>query len=225
MVISNCWFSPTLVHTCKVKCKHTQLLIAETVGKHLRMTDPEINYRGFFHREIARISKISPRFHRISSMLLDHIIMCLITIPTAVLFVIISTFMGFELNDGLIFYTWVLLISIYINKDFFNAKSPAKRIMGYQVVSRKTGIPATELQCFVRNFTIFVAWPLEVIIAYINPKRRIGDFLANTEVVTSKKEKLNSIWAEFKKAKLKTNFVGIIIIGGIYFYALSYIIP
>ena len=167
----------------------------------------------------------SPRFHRISAMLLDHFLMCILIIPIAILFAIISDKLGFKLNDGMSFYVWVLMIFVYYNKDFYNAKSPAKRMMGYQVVDRKTEKPATELQCFVRNFTICIAWPLEVIIGFINPERRIGDFIANTKVVLSEKEKLKSVWKELKRTKLKTNFIGIILIGGVYFYGLSYIIP
>ena len=157
-------------------------------------------------------------------MLLDHFLMCVLIIPIAILFVIISDKIGFKLNDGMSFYVWILIIFIYYNKDFFNAKSPAKRIMGYQVVDRKTEKPATELQCFVRNFTICVAWPLEVIVGFINPERRIGDFIANTKVVLSEKQKLKAIWTDLKQVKLKPNFIGIIVIGITYFYGLSFII-
>jgi len=158
-------------------------------------------------------------------MLLDHILMSILIIPIGIIFSIISEKLGFKLNEGMSFYVWVLIIFIYYNKDFYNAKSPAKRIMGYQIVDRKTDKPATELQCFVRNFTICVAWPLEVIVGFINPERRIGDIIANTKVVLSEKEKLKTLWAELKKTKLKTNSIGIIIIGAIYFYGLTYIIP
>jgi uncharacterized RDD family membrane protein YckC len=171
------------------------------------------------------IANRSPRFHRISAMLLDHFLMCVLIIPIAILFGIILEKSGFRLNDGMIFYVWVLIIFIYYNKDFFNAKSPAKRIMGYQVVDRQTENPASELQCFVRNFTICVAWPIEVIVGFFNPERRIGDYLANTKVILSEKEKLKTIWSDLKRTKLKMNYIGIIIIGIIYFYGLSYIIP
>ncbi|MCF6222791.1 MAG: hypothetical protein L3J34_03580 [Flavobacteriaceae bacterium] len=105
------------------------------------------------------------------------------------------------------------------------AKSPAKRILGYQVIDRKTEKPASELQCFIRNLTIAVAWPLEVVVGYVNPERRIGDFIANTKVVVSEKEKLKTLWTDLKNKKLKLNLIGILIIGGIYFYGLSLIFP
>jgi uncharacterized RDD family membrane protein YckC len=73
--------------------------------------------------------------------------------------------------------------------------------------------------------TICVAWPLEVVIGFVNPERRIGDFIANTKVVESEKEKLKSIWTDLKSTTLQINFIGILIIGGIYFYGLSLILP
>lgn len=189
------------------------------------MTKNTENNSGFFsHEMFYKLANRSPRFHRISAMLLDHFLMCFFIIPIAILFTITAEILGFKLLDGMRFYVWILIFFLYYSKDFFNAKSPAKRIMGYQVINRKTGKPATELQCFVRNFTI-VAWPIEVIVGFLNPERRIGDFLANTKIVLSEKEKLKTIWTDLKRTKLKLNYIGIIIIGIIYFFGLSYIIP
>jgi len=165
------------------------------------------------------------RLRRIASMLLDHFIMCILIIPPSIILTIISENIGLKMNDGMGFFVFFLIVFIYLNKDFFKGKSPAKRILGYQVINRKTEKPATELQCFVRNLTICVAWPLEVIIGFINPQRRIGDFIANTKVVESEKEKLKTIWTDLKNTTLKINFIGILIIGGIYFYGLSLILP
>lgn len=99
---------------------------------------------------------------------------------------------------------------MYLNKDFFNTKSPAKQILGYQVINRKTEKPATELQCFIRTFTICLAWPLEVIVGFINPERRIGDFITNTKVVVSEKEKLISLWTDLKSTTMKLNFIRVL---------------
>jgi len=185
----------------------------------------ETEYKGILHKEVNRLSNVNPRFHRISSMLLDHIIMCLLVVPMAILiFIIVMNFedkLNKEFGIALIFVPFF----IYLNKDFFKSKSPAKRILGYQVLDKKTNNPANELQCFVRNLTICVAWPLEVIVSLINPERRIGDFLANTKVVSAEKEKLKSIWSDLKNMTIKINYIGILIIGGIYFYGLSLIWP
>ncbi|AXT59280.1 hypothetical protein D1816_02590 [Aquimarina sp. AD10] len=160
------------------------------------------------------------RIRRVSSMFLDHLIISMSIIPLAIILAIFFDLIGLRLSEGKEFYAFFLMIFVYLNKDFFNSKSPAKRISGYQVINRRTKSPATELQCFVRNLTIFVAWPLEVVVGFMNPGRRIGDFIANTEVVESEKEKLKSIWTDLKSTTLKSNFIGILIIGGIYFYGL-----
>jgi uncharacterized RDD family membrane protein YckC len=192
------------------------------VSKHLMN---ETEYKGILHKEVNRLAGINPRFHRISSMLLDHIIMTIVIVPPMILLMILATIGILKIGNGTFSVVFFFLMFIYINKDFFNAKSPAKRILGYQVIDRKTEKPASELQCFVRNLTIAVAWPLEVIIGLINPERRIGDFLANTKVVVSEKEKLKTIWTDLKSKTLKLNLIGILIIGVIYFYGLSLIMP
>lgn len=158
-------------------------------------------------------------------MFLDHCLMCLLIVPLGILIFGLGALMKDNLNNGIGMVLVFLPFFVYLNKDFFNAKSPAKRILGFQVIDRKTNNPANEFQCFVRNLTICVAWPLEVIVGLINPERRIGDFLANTKVITSEKQKFKSIWTDLKNTKLKTNFIGILIIGGIYFYGLSLLLP
>ncbi|MDP2540049.1 MULTISPECIES: RDD family protein [Tenacibaculum] len=180
----------------------------------------DIEDKGFIHKEISRISNISPRFYRVSSMLLDHFIMCLLTIPLGIIVSVIV--FKFELTHtksiGMILFS--IPMFIYMNKDFLKAKSPAKRIMGYQIIDIKTSKPASEFQCFLRNLTI-IGWPLEVIVGLINPQRRLGDFLANTKVITSEKEELKFIWNDLKNIKVKVNFIGILILGGLFFYGLS----
>ncbi len=75
------------------------------------------------------------------------------------------------------------IYALYFCKDSFNGKSPGKKIMGLQVVNHKTMLPANPWRCIVRNlFSIF--WPIEAIVALANPSRRIGDFVAGTEVVS-----------------------------------------
>jgi uncharacterized RDD family membrane protein YckC len=188
------------------------------------MTETNNNNDGIIVGEISKVANSNPRINRILSMFLDHCIMCLLIVPLGFLIFGLGALMKDNLNNEIGIVLIFIPFFIYLNKDFFNAKSPAKRILGFQIIDRKTNKSANELQCFVRNLTICVAWPLEVIVGLINPERRIGDFLTNTKVVISEKEKFKSIWTDLKNAKLKTNFIGIIIIGGIYFYGLSQLI-
>ncbi|MEH1009580.1 RDD family protein, partial [Winogradskyella sp. ECml5-4] len=195
------------------------------VGKHLRMTETNNNSDGIIVDGISKVANSNPRINRILSMLLDHFIMTLVIVPPMIILMILKANGILEIGNGTFSVIFFFMMFIYLNKDFFNAKSPAKRILGYQVINRKTEKSASELQCFVRNLTIAVAWPLEVIVGLINPERRIGDFLANTKVVVSEKEKLKTIWTDFKRKTLKLNLIGIIIIGVIYFYGLSLLMP
>ncbi len=189
----------------------------------LKMNETE--YKGVLHKEVTKLSNINSRFHRISSMLLDHIIMTIVIVPPMILMMILLANDILQFDHRILSATFFLMMFIYVNKDFFNAKSPAKRILGYQIINRNTGDPATELQCFIRNLTIAVAWPLEVIVGYINPKRRIGDFIANTKVVKAEKEKLKSILIDLKNVKFKLSLLLILILGTIYFYGLSLTMP
>lgn len=188
------------------------------------MTKTNNNNDGIIVGEISKVANSNPRINRILSMFLDHCIICLLIVPLGFLIFGLGALMKDNLNNEIGIVLIFIPFFIYLNKDFFNAKSPAKRVLGFKIIDRKTNKSANELQCFVRNLTICVAWPIEVIVGLINPERRIGDFLANTKVVISEKEKFKSIWTDLKNAKLKTNFIEIIIIGGIYFYGLSQLI-
>ena len=65
-----------------------------------------------------------------------------------------------------------------------------------------------------------VAWPLEVIIGFINPQRRIGDYLAKTLVVPAEKQDVKLILTDIKSTKLKLNYITIVLIAIVYFYGL-----
>lgn len=183
----------------------------------------ETQYKGILHEIINKLAGINPRFHRISSMLLDHILMSILIVPLGILsFILVIQFEEY-LNKFVGSSILLIPFFIYMNKDFFRGKSPAKRIMGYQVMNLKTNQPANELQCFIRNLTL-IGWPIEVIIGLVSPHRRIGDFLANTKVINSEKETLKSIFKDIKRIKFNFNFIGILIISVFYFYALTFIL-
>jgi len=92
-------------------------------------------------------------------------------------------------------FTFVLL-----NKDFFNGRSVAKRVFGYQVVQANTDKPAEPFKCMLRNITLII-WPVEVIVSLISPGRRLGDFLAGTVVVVSPSEEPKTILIDMENTK------------------------
>ncbi|UOQ69184.1 hypothetical protein [Hymenobacter volaticus] len=73
------------------------------------------------------------------------------------------------------------VLVLYLNKDFFNGRSPLKHLLGTQVRHTR-GNPVNELQAFWRNTTLFV-WPLEILVVLLSRGKRIGDFITNTAVV------------------------------------------
>lgn len=168
----------------------------------------------------SRVSAI-PKDRRLISMFLDHAIMIGIIVPLMIILALIGTEYPNMMSNEMgifIFYSFVFL---YLNKDFVGGKSLAKRIMGFQVIDRKTGENASELQCFVRNLTICVAWPIEVIICLIYPQRRIGDFLANTQIVKNEKLGAKSIFKDLKRLKLRWTYILIVLMAFVYFYLLD----
>ncbi len=100
---------------------------------------------------------------------------------------------GKSLNDKSLNTTssidWTLIImylamSLYFNKDVFQGKSIAKRIVKQQIIDIKTNEVASPIKCLIRNITIPI-WIIEVIVVLYSPSRRIGDFIAGTKVINA----------------------------------------
>jgi hypothetical protein len=112
-------------------------------------------------------------------------------------FFFISFFVQRYSGLNLSWFVSVVLIFIYLSKDFFRAKSIAKRLIGLQVIDQKTNLPASRLKCFIRNITV-VIWPIEVVVTLGSTHRKLGDVLANTRVEQSNKEPIESLIKEIK---------------------------
>jgi uncharacterized RDD family membrane protein YckC len=119
--------------------------------------------------ESSRATPVSRKM-RLLSMLLDHAILCLVCIPP---FFLLPT-----VGEG----GFYALLVPYLNKDFLQGRSPAKRLLGLHL-HEATGRPANELRAFLRNVT-FLLWPVEVLLVLGSPKR-LGDYVAGTQVVGS----------------------------------------
>jgi len=156
-------------------------------------------------------------------MLLDHFTMgFIIAIPLILLSFLINSDDPFEISTAE-HITFYLMTLIYLNKDFLRGKSFAKRKLGLQLINRRTGKSANELQCFIRNITVLV-WPLEVMVIMVSPKRRIGDLLANTKVELGEKEDVSSIFADLKQFKLTSTTIWTLGLGLIYIGIFWYVI-
>lgn len=157
---------------------------------------------------------------RLASMLVDHFIM------TFAMFIPILPFMVIGMKDAFnisheqtsmeptfMIYGFILGFAMYFNKDFFDGRSPAKRILKNQVINNKTGEVAGPLKCLLRNLTIPI-WPLEAIFILINPQRRLGDYIAGTRI-----EPYNS--ENIKKKKEIKDYILPITIGLLFTYLIT----
>ena len=146
---------------------------------------------------------------RLASMLVDHFAMTFIMMIIVMPGFAISMFNAFNQDHnpnssifGGISFMFAFGFSAYFNKDIFNGRSPAKRILKMQVIDNKTGKVANPLKCLVRNLTIPL-WPLEVIFVLIDPKRRLGDKIAGTRIdYVENPEKTKMNWSKFSIALL-----------------------
>jgi uncharacterized RDD family membrane protein YckC len=127
---------------------------------------------------------------RLGAMILDHIMMTIIM----VLFMLPGLISEFDtqfsvsheqtMHDPFAgIYFWLFGFALYFCKDCINGRSIAKRILKLQIVDNKTGQVASPLKCFVRD-VFCILWPIEIIIALINPSRRIGDLVAGTKLIS-----------------------------------------
>ena len=169
---------------------------------------------------MTHLNNLPKAGQRLISMFVDHFIMTFIicigglilSLPLAVI-PKDNLHLGLKVfGGGLIGTIIFILVSLYFNKDIINGRSPAKRILKFQVVDKDTNLTATPLKCLLRNLTIII-WPIEVLMTLFNPSQRLGDKLANTKVVvfdeTKGKEKID------KKAIVKALFVGLFVFIGI----------
>ena len=84
--------------------------------------------------------------------------------------------------NGNLGYFWMVGFALYFCKDILNGRSIAKRILNLQIVDINTGKAASPIKCFIRNIFCII-WPLEIIVSFVNTKKRIGDRVAGTELV------------------------------------------
>jgi hypothetical protein len=91
-----------------------------------------------------------------------------------------SSTVAFSLHDGT-FYILCIGITILFCKDCFHGQSPGKRALEIQVINLKTKQIATPIRCVIRNLFMILC-PIEGIILLFSPTRRLGDYVAGTEL-------------------------------------------
>ena len=90
-----------------------------------------------------------------------------------------------------------IITFVLLNKDFYNARSVAKRIYGYQIFDSQTKAVASPIQCMIRNVTMII-WPVEAVWVLFTPNRRLGDVIAGTIIIDQPPEPPESILADME---------------------------
>lgn len=75
--------------------------------------------------------------------------------------------------------------ALFLIKDNLGGVSPGKRMMKIRILDHKTLEPAVWWKKPVRNLTVLISilGLVEILVALFKPNRRIGDYLAGTELV------------------------------------------
>lgn len=178
------------------------------------MSEQKNSENGIIINEILGVK--NPRIKRLMLMFLDYFMMGLFFVPLLIINGIALETTNPKFESTIANAILLLFLIAYLNKDFLKGKSLGKRFFGYQVIDMKSKRAASELQCFIRNLTICFLLPIEVVVSFIYPNKRIGDLIANTELVETESEKIISAWREVKYVRFKSDYLIIIIVGILY---------
>jgi uncharacterized RDD family membrane protein YckC len=83
--------------------------------------------------------------------------------------------------DGGLVYILCIGLAIFYCKDCINGQSPGKKVLKWQVINVRNRQIANPLRCLVRDLFIILI-PVEIIMLLIDPTRRLGDYVAGTQL-------------------------------------------
>lgn len=112
--------------------------------------------------------------------------------------------------------TMLLIYPAAINKDFLNGKSIGKRIFGIQVQDLQSK-STSEWKGALRNILPII--PIDLLFTILNPMRRIGDYIARTQVGYNDQFTLRTIGSELKNYSVNKELIFGLIFGIINIYA------
>uniref|UniRef100_UPI00404B3865 RDD family protein n=1 Tax=Flavobacterium sp. TaxID=239 RepID=UPI00404B3865 len=142
--------------------------------------------------------------NRITAVVVDYLIMGIIG------------FLLYVLTNDLLL-SILITYPMAMNKDFLNGKSIGKRLFGIQVQDLKNN-KATEWNCSLRNFLLII--PIEFVVIFMSPARRIGDRIAKTKIGIETTYNLKTIGSELKNYRITKEFIIGIVFGIANIYAL-----
>lgn len=108
-----------------------------------------------------------------------------------------------------------LMITLLLCKDCINGQSFGKRVMKLQVVDSNTEENISAVRHIVRNLFLPL-WCIEILILMISKKKRIGDYIAKTKVISNH--------ASVGKIQLDRNTLFVILLCFIVIFLLMFIL-
>jgi uncharacterized RDD family membrane protein YckC len=197
------WFTQLLIHAN----------VSNNLKTHIEMKIPKFLIFNFFTKKYLKQMDYFPiPGRRLRSMGTDFSFILSIFFPILLVIMIPTIILTFNNSDSFIYPNLIIglipfsiMVFVMINKDFFNGKSAAKRIYGYQIIDLKTNLVASEMQCMTRNLTLII-WPIEVLIALFNPNRRLGDLIAGTKLIDTEKQDPETLIEDMHQLKTGSDF-------------------
>jgi len=74
---------------------------------------------------------------------------------------------------------------LFVSKDIFQGHSVFKLSHGIKIVDFRTEQPVCELRTVLRNSSLILLFPIEFLVAFVSPQRRIGDLIAGTKLIST----------------------------------------
>lgn len=131
---------------------------------------------------------------RTSSTFIDHLIFSsisgIISFPGIFFEFLVSGF-GVKFLYGNI-YLNTLAMAVYVGKDLLMPTSPGKKLMKLTLASQADHSQLKAYQLLLRNLTFLIS-PIEVILEFNAPYRRLGDKIAGTTVVEASNSKETTV--------------------------------
>jgi hypothetical protein len=136
---------------------------------------------------------------RLRSLFVDGIMFLVVLALTTILLTVMRDLSGRGDDDHVVssftdqlFNPNIWLYTYFLNKDLINGKSVGKTAADLGVVICGTMKPAGPLRCLVRNLC-FILLPIEMIFLLYREDRRLGDFVAGTEVIVINEVQFNNV--------------------------------
>lgn len=138
------------------------------------------------------------RNKRYISTLFDLGVLIIISFPFVILF---DKYVDFNNPELLHIVIGTPIMTAAFMKDIFHGASPFKKVLGLQVVNKSTLEPITPLKSVIRNSTFIILFPIELIIMFLSPRRRLGDLISKSIIVEVPPIQFNRLKNELKIEK------------------------